>query len=274
MLLTSLKPSPGLRSRVVGVALLAMTAGCSDSITSSGATPFSIDVPNQALLLESLGAETAITARVLDRGGRVIPDVRLAVEVLDRGVAAAAENGRIVGLNNGETRVRVRIADPNPSVSNPGYHSGRLVVEVPLTVRQRAATVQVRDLNNGNIWLWGVGQSLPLQALPVDPGGQPLQRVHNVVWSSANPAIATVDQRGVVTGVSEGEVLIRADVEGVVGVFRVYVSTTLTFSGCVSSGPMRFLDAAGTRARCDQDQTAIFRSGFFAASEPTTGGPS
>jgi len=258
-----------------GTLLAASITGCSDNITSSSdAIPYTIEVANQSITLESLGAATEIMASVKDKNGRVIPNVRLAFDVREQGVATVSSENRITGLNNGETRVQIRIADPAHSVERPGYHSGRLTVEVPLQVRQRAASVQLRVPNGGDIWLWGVGEALSLQALPADPGGAPLQRPHQIVWSSANPSVATVDQRGVVTATGEGQVLIRADVEGVLGEFRVFVSSTLTFSGCVSSAPMRFLDAAGSRARCDSDQTNIYRTGFFKSTDLSDGDPS
>jgi hypothetical protein len=265
----------GQSAFVLGTLLVAALSGCSDSITNSNdAIPASIEVPNQLVLVESLGAETELLAQVKDRNGRVIPGVRLVWEVQERGVASVSGQTRLTALNNGDTRIVVRIAEPDPSVEVPGYHSGRLQAEFPLRVRQRAASVQIRVPNGGNVWLWGVGESLSLQALPSDPGGAPLQRVHDVVWSSSNPSIATVDQRGVVTATGEGQVQIRADVEGTQGTFQVNVSATLTFSGCVSSGPMRFLDAAGSRSRCSEDQTIIFRPGYVQSSEGSPGDPS
>jgi hypothetical protein len=77
-----------------------------------------------------------------------------------------------------------------------------------------------------------VGGTLQLIATPKDKDGNVLTGLP-VSWVSSNTAIATVDQKGLVTGVSAGTTTITATVEGVIGTAIVTVSDNavqLTFS--------------------------------------------
>jgi len=47
---------------------------------------------------------------------------------------------------------------------------------------------------------------------------------NDVLWSSSNPTIATIDASGVVTGVSAGSVTITATMDGVLGFTTVTVN--------------------------------------------------
>lgn len=74
-------------------------------------------------------------------------------------------------------------------------------------------------LVNGQIPLY-VGKTISLQADVTD-----IEKVYNkeIIWSSDDESIATVDQNGRVTGVELGETIIRATCDGVVGVFTATV---------------------------------------------------
>ena len=55
-----------------------------------------------------------------------------------------------------------------------------------------------------------VGETIDLDARLVNPGGREVHGRTEHVWSSTNPIVATVDQRGVVTAVSPGSATITA----------------------------------------------------------------
>jgi len=76
----------------------------------------------------------------------------------------------------------------------------------------------------------GVGQSVQALATPLDSLGRALAD-RTVTWSVDDPGVATVSSDGVVTAVAEGDVQIRAEVEGVEGVGVVSVITAQTSSG-------------------------------------------
>ena len=71
------------------------------------------------------------------------------------------------------------------------------------------------------------GETLTLSAQPQNAIGQPLIG-RNVTWSSANPSRATITQGGVVTGVSAGNVYIRAETEGRVDSVNLRVRSLIT----------------------------------------------
>lgn len=68
------------------------------------------------------------------------------------------------------------------------------------------------------------GQTVPLTATPRTAAGQAVSGVA-VTWSSAAPAVASVDGSGVVTGVAAGTTEIRATASGVTGRYAVTVTS-------------------------------------------------
>jgi uncharacterized protein YjdB len=103
----------------------------------------------------------------------------------------------------------------------------------------------------------GTGSAAALEAEVMDPSGNVL-RDRRVVWASANPAIATVSDKGIVTGVSAGRVDVAATAQGKSGIASVRV-TPGAVSNVVVSPPdvsitvgktatltARLTDAAGT----------------------------
>ena len=77
------------------------------------------------------------------------------------------------------------------------------------------------------------GQSRLVTASVTDEGGQPITVVGPIQWSSTNPAVATVNSSGVVTGVGQGEARIIARHSSAEGILDV------TVSGTAPSGPLR-----------------------------------
>ncbi len=61
-----------------------------------------------------------------------------------------------------------------------------------------------------------VGETLSLQAVPLDPRGEPISGL-SASWSSTAPSVLEVDAQGMVTGRAVGSAVVRADINGVVG---------------------------------------------------------
>ncbi|NNM34264.1 MAG: hypothetical protein HKO53_14405, partial [Gemmatimonadetes bacterium] len=92
-----------------------------------------------------------------------------------------------------------------------------------------------------------VSDEMPLSLEIRDLDGNPLSRP-DVVWSSLNPAVATVTSEGVVQAVSPGQVLITAKVEGAVGTAQATIEArpetrlspgSLDLSGTAGSGAIQ-----------------------------------
>jgi Domain of unknown function (DUF3472)/Bacterial Ig-like domain (group 2) len=71
----------------------------------------------------------------------------------------------------------------------------------------------------------GVAQRVQLAATSYDAGGAVVSG-RMVAWSSANPAIATVDAKGMAQGIAPGTVEIRATVDGKTGAFQLQVASS------------------------------------------------
>lgn len=69
-----------------------------------------------------------------------------------------------------------------------------------------------------------IGGTLQLSATGVKEDGKLYTITNDVLWSSSNPTIATIDASGVVTGVSAGSVTITATMDGVLGFTTVTVN--------------------------------------------------
>lgn len=113
-----------------------------------------------------------------------------------------------------------------------------------------------------------VGWTVQLYALTLGPGGSVLTG-RTVTWSSANPAMASVDENGLVTGIAKGIVRIFAESEGKIGFTDVEVRQlssgpiqTYELRGVIGSiimpkvGEMPWVDASGTT-----HQASLFLAG-------------
>lgn len=88
--------------------------------------------------------------------------------------------------------------------------SGRLASVVDVVVAQVAAFM---TLSADSMALAGPGDRRAIEASVVDAGGSPLTSPE-VLWSSDDESVATVDSTGVVTAMASGEVTITAEVTG------------------------------------------------------------
>jgi uncharacterized protein YjdB len=82
----------------------------------------------------------------------------------------------------------------------------------------------------------GAGDTQEFSASARDENGNPVQGAL-FAWSSSNPSVATVSETGVATGVTGGDVLIRATAGGVMGSSQLQVRalTTITVSPAFST---------------------------------------
>ena len=92
-----------------------------------------------------------------------------------------------------------------------------------------------------------VGIAVPLSATVLVDGGPPPGTAPSINWASSNPAVARVDERGVLTGVTPGETVITATARNATGTLAVEV--VLAFSGTI---PITWIavDCAQHNAAC------------------------
>lgn len=120
-------------------------------------------------------------------------------------VALVDQSGLVTGVSEGTAQI-VATADGVTGSAQVTVLAGVSRVEVdPSTHRMNTR------------WRW------TFQATPFDQSGNPVAG-RTIAWSSSNPAVATVDQSGVVTPVAGGSTQIRASTGGATG------SASLTIS--------------------------------------------
>jgi uncharacterized protein YjdB len=173
--------------------------------------------PESLALAEGDTATLTVTAEDA-RGNAFAPD-RLAWSSSDPEVAQVSPEGLVTGLLPGLATIHVG--------------QDGIELEVPVQVRARTHEILL-DPDEAEL---GVGESLLLAVTVLDPRGDPIVPPE-VEWSSSDPAVATVDQEGEVTGVRVGEVEIRASRDGVTGTAVVTVVQT---AASIEIDPPEFL---------------------------------
>ncbi len=108
----------------------------------------------------------------------------------DETIATVDENGVVTGVKEGEVDIIVTTVD------------GEKTAACKVTVE----SVRVESIDVTQVSKLGIGDSKPLTATIIPETAT----VQDVIWSSDNPAVAAVDENGVVTGKSAGEAVITA----------------------------------------------------------------
>lgn len=160
-----------------------------------------------------LGTCYKVPVTILEQGA----DARLTWKSANPSVASVSSDGTICGNSIGET-----------TVTCTAYNG----ISATCSVYIYPYWVTSITINHQDCWMYeGDKVYLAATVLPEDA------TIKQVKWSSSNPNIATVDQEGVVTGVSAGECDIYAtatDGSGVRGVSKAHVSKRKVVATSVS----------------------------------------
>ncbi len=199
---------------VVGVVLAtALAQGCHDGSpgTSPGGSDLlylhvTMDEPTLQLRTQE---HKQLHARVVTEEGAQV-DYPLTWSSNDPSVAQVTADGVVTALAAGDVNLTAVVEGGNvyqghkSCTAGSDHGHGHMRVQVILqvgSVRMEQERVQI-----------ATQQSLQLHCGVFCPQGTPLQR--EVVWSSTDPSIVTVDQKGTITGVAHGEAHIVAESEG------------------------------------------------------------
>jgi imidazolonepropionase-like amidohydrolase len=118
-----------------------------------------------------------------------------------------------------------------------GATSGDLRADTMVVVDRRAAAIQVRGPDSV-LAVVGLGTRLEVQAL--DEGGTALTSLAGLAWSSSDPDVASVDDEGRVTAVSNGTTRIVASLDGTSGDWPIRVAQLVPAEEV--SGPVAFVN--------------------------------
>jgi uncharacterized protein YjdB len=166
----------------------------------------SVVVTPQALEVVA-GTSGALVAEVTDGAGNVVRDRRVVWASASPAIATVSDNGVVTGVSAG----RVEIAATSEGKS--GIATVTVVPEVPrvVTVRIVPANVDVFVASGTN-----------LVATPYDSKGAAIGG-RTVVWTTNNATVAAISQTGRVTGITPGNAVITAVIDGVAGNASVVV---------------------------------------------------
>ncbi|MCL2827295.1 MAG: Ig-like domain-containing protein [Oscillospiraceae bacterium] len=123
----------------------------------------------------------------------------------DTSVATVNQSGRVTAMGPGTTTIRALVEGSE----------GRVFADRAVTVVARASTL-VLDRNSLTLHMaGGTGETVRLTATATPTTAI---NVGDIVWTTSNPAVATVDQSGNVTATGTGTATIRASIAGA-GIF-------------------------------------------------------
>jgi hypothetical protein len=243
----------GQRMRVSVLGLLACAlasgVGCADAATGpERVAPAGVRVSVSDATLASLGDTLRVTAVAIDAKGTALPGIPLRWRVERAGVVDTIRGGTFLSVANGQVRVWAELEQATGGIERGvGYDADVAAAPVQVTVSQRAAQVAV---SAPTAVLWSQGARVALSAAARDARGNPIADAGSRVrWSSSDPRIATVDSTGVVRAVTDGEVTMRAALEGVETGVPIRVSATVGLESCVTyddavaprcAAPLRF----------------------------------
>ena len=176
--------------------LLALATGCGDDTVEPPPpptpVPTTVTISPASATLQSLGETALLTAEVRDQNGQAMANAAVAWTSSDPSVATVAASGLVTAVANGAATV----------TATAGSASGTATV----TVDQVVAAVAV---NPPADTLLAFGDTLRLSADALDANGNTVAGAE-FVWASGDTLVAVVDQQGLVTGGTAGEVEVTA----------------------------------------------------------------
>ena len=156
-----------------------------------------------------VGQTLRLAAFPLDRAGNPLQGRPVSWTSSNRDVATVGENGEVRGIGPGEAII---------TATSEG-RSGSATISVTPPPPAPVASVRITP-SSGEVL---VGNTIDFDAQPVDADGNVLAG-RQIVWTSANRAVATVDENGTVRGVAAGRATITATSEGSSGTAEVAVT--------------------------------------------------
>src|SRR6188768_2916912 len=160
------------------------------------------------VLTMSEGGEATLIARVYGPDDVLLPAANVFWSTQDRAVVTVNQNGFVTAVAAGTAQI----------AASSGGQSRTIAV----TVSPRPIALVRITPPAGNVV---IGQTLTLQGEALDGTGAIIAN-RSLAWASSAPTIATVNNAGVVTGVTVGQTTISATGEGKVGTSIVSVLPT------------------------------------------------
>lgn len=182
-----------LQAPILASSLLAVVT-CGDGATEPPPAPdppraTTVVVSPQQVRLAALDATSQFTAEVSDQNGQVMTGTGVTWSSSNAGVASVDATGLVTAVGNGTATI----------TASAGSATGSATVEV----EQDAVTL---SLAPEDVAFHSLGDTLSLVAEGTDANGHPVA----VTWSSSDPAVAQVDDSGLVTSTGNGTATVTA----------------------------------------------------------------
>ncbi|MBQ8458262.1 MAG: Ig-like domain-containing protein [Prevotella sp.] len=199
--------------------------------------------PKKVTLVIGGNPREVIKATVVDKKGTIIKDAKVTFKwsVADDKIATVTQGGEVTAVKKGNTTItvkveglakraicKVEVKEANDSTPNSGGGSGK---EDDVVYIKQLSIKDTKDFTLAP----GATKTLSYIDLPKDNDEEP-------EWESSNPAVATVDEDGVVKAVGEGSATITVKATNVSASVNVTVkkqgttSTSTGGSGTSASG--------------------------------------
>ena len=171
----------------------ARSASASASITVTVMqTAGSISIEPTEATLMALGETVQLAATVLDQNSQPVADAVVAWTSSDEAIATVSADGLITAVMNGTATITARSASASASIT--------------VTVMQTAGSISIEPTG---ATLMALGETVQLAATVLDQNSQPVADAV-VAWTSSDEVVATVNDLGLVTAVSNGATQITA----------------------------------------------------------------
>ena len=189
-----LRPASTLPTLLAAFALLTLGACKSDTVADPIVAASVVVTPG--LISKNVGQTQQLTVKAVDASGTTLSTDDVQWTSLDPVVATVSSTGLVTILRSGGTAI----------VASTRGATGFTSID---------AIGNIATINIIGVATVGIGQTSQLIAKSIESTGRELFRT--VVWSSANPSIATVSASGLVTTTGVGSTAISAVAEGKTG---------------------------------------------------------
>ena len=194
-----------IRLALLPLCTLALAVACGGDSSGPPAVA-SVDIPAASSDVV-LGQTLQLSATARDASGNALPNRTITWESSSPSIATVSANGLVTGVALGQAIITAKSA---------GKSATRTLNVIPPPV----ATVLVTAASNAV----QAGQTTQLTATTRD-GGNNIVTGRKVEWSTSNPAVASVSNDGLVTGLTAGTATIVAAAEGKTGSIDIFVTT-------------------------------------------------
>jgi uncharacterized protein YjdB len=199
------------RRWALAIAYMTLLASCESPLAPDVTEVERLEVTPPVLTM-SEGGEATLIARVYGPDDELLPAAHVFWSTQDRAVVTVNQVGLVTAVSAGTAQI----------AASSGGQSRTIAV----TVSPRPIALVRISPPAGNVV---VGQTLTLQGEALDGTGAIIAN-RSLEWASTAPTIATVNNAGVVTGVTVGQTTISATGEGKVGTSIVSVLPTAVAS--------------------------------------------